>query len=262
MQILWNGAPSESFHPSRGVRQGDPISLYLFVLCIERLAHSIQSEASTVQVHTLKKVLASFCRHSGLKVSDAKTNIFFSKNVPLDKKQALSNLMGFTRVEDLGYYLGVPILHSRIKGQTYEKLIEKADARLSGWKAASLSMAGRVVLSQAVVSALPYYTMQSALLPNSISAGLEKRIRRIIWGGSEDKRKLSLVKWEEVYLPKALGGLGVKRQRVMNEALLMKIGWKFLTDQNSLWARIWKVKYGNILFEDMAGHRKPSSGII
>lgn len=42
MQILSNGAKSESFRPTRGIRQGDPLSPYIFVLCVERLAQLIQ----------------------------------------------------------------------------------------------------------------------------------------------------------------------------------------------------------------------------
>lgn len=42
MQVLWNGEALESFSPTRGIRQGDPISPYLFVLCTERLFHAIE----------------------------------------------------------------------------------------------------------------------------------------------------------------------------------------------------------------------------
>ena len=44
MNLLWNGLRANDFVPSRGVRQGDPLSPYLFVLAVERLGHLIQSE--------------------------------------------------------------------------------------------------------------------------------------------------------------------------------------------------------------------------
>ena len=45
LSILWNGAKTDKFKPSRGLPQGDPLSSYLFVLCMEKLALSIQSKA-------------------------------------------------------------------------------------------------------------------------------------------------------------------------------------------------------------------------
>ena len=47
MQILWNGEPTDVFSPSRGIRQGDPLSPYIFVLCVERLAHGIEMAVRT-----------------------------------------------------------------------------------------------------------------------------------------------------------------------------------------------------------------------
>ena len=36
--IMWNGSPLLEVIPSRGIRQGDPLSPYLFILCLERLS--------------------------------------------------------------------------------------------------------------------------------------------------------------------------------------------------------------------------------
>ena len=41
MSILWNGEKSRPLKPSRRLRHGDPMYLYLFVLCMERLCHLI-----------------------------------------------------------------------------------------------------------------------------------------------------------------------------------------------------------------------------
>ncbi|KAH9707854.1 hypothetical protein KPL70_012694 [Citrus sinensis] len=46
MRVLWNGEATDEFSPSQGIRQGCPLSPYLFVLCIERLSHGIHNAIS------------------------------------------------------------------------------------------------------------------------------------------------------------------------------------------------------------------------
>jgi len=38
LSVLWNGYPSDSFKPFRGIRQEDPLSPYIFMLYLEKLS--------------------------------------------------------------------------------------------------------------------------------------------------------------------------------------------------------------------------------
>lgn len=119
--ILWNGKLTVSFKPTRGVKQGDPLSPYIFVLCLERLSQLIQSfinqnkwkpievikggstfshiyftddfvlfgEASQAQAQCILGCMAEFSRASSQVISKEKSKIYFSRNVPLEDRHAI-----------------------------------------------------------------------------------------------------------------------------------------------------------------------------
>lgn len=275
LSILWEGEQTEYFKPGRGIRQGDPISPYLFVLCMERLSHIIQaevangnwkgvkvsrkgpvlshlffaddmvlfSEADERQVDIVKKSLDRFCAYSGQKVSLIKSHIYFSNNVNDFIADQLESRAGIPRTKDLGRYLGVPSIHGRVSDTTFSNLLERLKTRLEGWKAKSLTLAGRHVLAQSVLSTIPYYVMQTAKLPLGLCDTIDKRIRQFIWGGPNKERSCSLVKWTTVTQPKHLGGLGIRNTRDMNRAFMTKLGWRMMNDENSLWSTVLVNKY-------------------
>ena len=175
MQLLWNGSKSDVFNSSRGIRQGDPLSPYLFVLCVEKLAHLIQrqvdlgrwrpirltknglplshlffaddlilfAEIGVDQVEVINECLSIFCDVSGQKVSMSKSRVFFSHNVNHNIKSQLSEFLGFSMAANLGKYLGVPLHHERVRNEHYQLVVDKVKQRLANWRGNSLSLAGR-----------------------------------------------------------------------------------------------------------------------
>jgi hypothetical protein len=119
-------------------------------------------------------------------------------------------------------------------------------SKVDGWRAKSLSQAGRLVLIKSVAAAIPSYAMSTFLLPKSICSQLDKVFKNFWWGFSSSKTKnLSLKSLELICTPKALGGLGMRSMKDVNLALISKLGWKLLTGLDSLWVSQLTGKYLN-----------------
>ncbi|CAN1746203.1 Putative ribonuclease H protein At1g65750 [Linum perenne] len=143
----------------------------------------------------------------------------------------------------LGKYFGVPILHGRATNAHFKYILANIDAKLTGWKSNSLSLAGRVTLATSVLNAIPAYSMQTTVLPNHICEQIDQRIRSFVWGSEQGKRKVHLVKWEDICRPKDLGGLGLRSAQSFNRAFILKLAWGILKRPKELWANLLLTKY-------------------
>jgi hypothetical protein len=122
--------------------------------------------------------------------------------------------------------------------------VEHVKARLTGWKAKQLSLAGRCTLARSVIQAIPVYPMMTTSIPKSFLKEIEKAQRAFVWGDTEDKRKAHMISWEIMTQSKKNGGMGLRKLQCMNEACLMKLGWSLMTGEKSLWGDVLVGKYG------------------
>ncbi|CAN1149058.1 Putative ribonuclease H protein At1g65750 [Linum perenne] len=85
--------------------------------------------------------------------------------------------------------------------------------------------------------------MQTAVIPISTCEAIDRRIRNFVCGSTDESRKVHLVSWERICLPKEDGGLGLKMARVLNRAYIMKLAFLFMKDPERLWVKVLHTKY-------------------
>ncbi|KAJ1439454.1 hypothetical protein SESBI_02390 [Sesbania bispinosa] len=165
------------------------------------------------------------------------------------------------QTEDLGTYLGFLIIHGRTSKSTYATIIDKVRKKLAGWRANSLSMAGRITLAQSAVMSIPNYPMQAFVFPIGVCEEIERLCRNFIWGSSSETRKLHLISWRKICQPKKIGGMGFKSLRIVNEADMAKSGWRLISQPRLLWVQILRDKYkcGSNRMPSVSSHYRESN---
>jgi hypothetical protein len=289
--VLINGELQGYIAPTRGIRQGDPLSPYLFLLCAEgfsallrkaerdkklsgisisrggpRLSHLLFADDSLLfcqanpgESRNLLEVLALYEHSSGQKINLEKTAIFFSKNTKAETRAEIQSIWGAQVVLQYERYLGMPAMVGRSKERAFSSLKDRIAKKLQGWNEKFLSKAGREVLIKAIAQSIPTFTMSCFRLPKGFCDDVNAMIAKFWWGSSSCVRKIHWKKWLHLCTSKEDGGLGFRDFHAFNLALLGKQGWRFIQDPHSLVYRVCKARYfPNSSFMDAKAGTNPS----
>ncbi|KAL0411141.1 UNVERIFIED_CONTAM: putative mitochondrial protein [Sesamum latifolium] len=260
--------------PQRGLRQGDPLSPYLFLLCTEafsslihraktsgrlkgvnisRHAPSISHllfaddtficcQSSHAAMVCIKEILECYGRASGQEVNLQKSTAVFSRNIQAEQQENLSAILEIQCEEKHDKYLGLPSIVGKSKRAIFNCIRDRVWSRIQGWNDKILSQAGKSILIKSVLQAIPTYAMACFRLPYTLINEIQSMIADYLWH-HRDERKIHWIAWRKLCTQKKHGGLGFRDLKAFNAAMLAKQFWRILTEPERLLSRVLKERY-------------------
>ncbi|CAL8152661.1 unnamed protein product [Prunus armeniaca] len=140
----------------------------------------------------------------------------------------------------IGRYLGISNIVFWEDPLNAKNMVERIKGKFAGWKAQTLSRAGRLTMIKASVSGIPNHSLSCFKCPSKVSKVMNSTCRNFFWS---NHTKIPPVSWKEVCTPNEMGGLGVRMATYCNKATLAKLGWICLTNNSNWWAQIVRRKY-------------------
>ncbi|XP_027102977.1 uncharacterized protein [Coffea arabica] len=274
--INFNGEKRGYIKPTRGLRQGDPLSPYLLLICAEGFSSLLNQAKVHGRLTGLKiaqgapspshlffandslifcktnvdeasqkmRILEVYKQASGQLVNVEKSSLFFSRNIGSSRlKEGVMRKLQGMRLAQHSKYLGLPLPIGRSKRQAVEFIRNKAMERLHEWKEQLLSQARKEVLLKSVIMALPTYIMSCCLLPKDLCKKICSEMAKFWWGQKGDEQKIHWLSWGKLSEVKAERGLGFRDLHEYNLALSAKQLWRILTRPNLLMSKVIKARY-------------------
>lgn len=215
LSILLNGSPLSPIKMEKGLRQGDPLSPYLFILVSEALVcllkkaedlnliEGVSIGKNKVQLKHLQfaddtlilvpkdsrvvtnyfRILDVFTLLAGLQLNYSKSHIISWCSGAHEWAKSIACANGCGHDVCPISYLGLPLGANMNNCAAWKHVISKIEGKLSSWKVKLLSRAGRLTLIKSVLNNLPIYYMSMCKMPKAVAQKIVKLQRRFFWGG-------------------------------------------------------------------------------
>ncbi|TYK26641.1 putative non-LTR retroelement reverse transcriptase [Cucumis melo var. makuwa] len=177
----------------KGVRQGDPLSPFLFVMMMEVLSCMLNKiPQSFLFHHRCEKVKLNH-------LTFADDLMIFCAADESSLRLLLIWLLVWVVLGNLPVrYLGLPLLSGRLRSSDCAPLIQRITSRIRSWFAQVLSFAGRLQLIRSVLRSLQVFWASVFVLPTYVHNKVDKILRSYLWRDKEEGRGGVKVAWVEV----------------------------------------------------------------
>ncbi|CAM8972135.1 unnamed protein product [Rhodiola kirilowii] len=265
--VLWDDSSFGHFKSNQGVRQGDPLSPALFVICMEvfsRMIHQgdrsgrikpfftkvgavqvshllyaddmlIFTNGSKLSYERLFVIINLYCANSGQQLNPLKSFIFFDDHIPEERRRTILRTTGFTAGLFPTTYLGAPLFPGRVKIIHFQGIEDKIRTRIGGWIGNLLSMGGKIIIIESILNSLLTHILAALPTPVTVINRISSLFASFLWDNNGQKRR-HWVNWTDICRPHEAGGLGIRNLNNVRKALHYKMACRCM-QSTELWGR-------------------------